>query len=101
MLRIYQTALLTAFLLLTATSLFAQEPTTNSINPALQEIYNSKTPVKYTIAGIDVSGTKTFDRNLIISISGLSIGDEVQIPGTDAFNKAIAKLWKQCLVSNA
>ena len=101
MLRIYQTALLTAFLFLLATSSFAQDSNHVSVNPALQEIYNSKTPVKYTIAGIEVSGTKTFDRNLIISISGLSIGDEVQIPGTDAFNKAIAKLWKQSLVSNA
>jgi len=88
MLRIYQTALLTVFLLFTALSSSAQVPDNNSVNPALQEIYNSKTPVKYTIAGIDVSGTRTFDRNLIISISGLAIGDEVQIPGTDVLPNA-------------
>ena len=100
MLRIYQTFFITATLFLSSTSLFAQD-TSVSINPALKEIYNSKVPKKYTIAGISVIGTKSFDRNLIISISGLAIGDEVQIPGTDVFNKALSKLWKQSLVSNA
>ena len=101
MLRIYQTVLLTAFLILSGNFLFAQDSNAVSVNPALKEIYNTRIPKKYTIAGIDVKGTRSFDRNLIVSISGLAIGDEVQIPGTDVFNKAIAKLWKQSLVSNA
>ncbi len=71
-----------------------------SVDPALQEIFNSKTPKEYTIAGITVGGTKAFDQNLIISISGLAVGDKVLIPGTDVFGKAIAKLWKQSLISN-
>ncbi len=100
MLRIYQTILLTATLFLSSISLFAQD-TSVSVNPALKEIYKSKVTKKYTIAGINVIGNKSFDRNLIISISGLAIGDEVQIPGTDVFNKALGKLWKQSLVSNA
>jgi outer membrane protein insertion porin family len=99
MLRIYKTFLLTAFLLITVNVVLAQEPV--SINPALQEIYNSKTPKKYTIEGIDVVGCRTFDKNLIISISGLAIGDVINIPGSDAFNKAILKLWKQNMVSTA
>ncbi|NOT92567.1 BamA/OMP85 family outer membrane protein [Ferruginibacter sp.] len=77
----------------------AQADTTISIDPALQEIFNSKIPKEYTIAGITVGGTKAFDENLIISISGLAVGDKVQIPGTDVFSKAIAKLWKQSLIS--
>ena len=101
MLRIYRTAFIITFLCLSGSSLFAQDSPAVSFNPALHDIYNSKTPKKYKIAGIDVKGTRSFDRNLIISISGLAIGDEVQIPGTDAFNKAIAKLWKQSLVSDA
>ncbi len=71
-----------------------------SVDPALQEIFNSKIPKEYTIAGITVGGTKAFDQNLIISISGLAVGDKVLIPGTDVFGKAIAKLWKQSLISN-
>ncbi len=99
MLRIYKTFLLAIFFLITANIVFAQEPV--SINPALQEIYNSKTPKKYTIAGIEVVGCRTFDKNLIISISGMAIGDIVNIPGSDAFSKAIMKLWKQNMVSTA
>ena len=101
MLRIYQTVLFIVTFFLTGHSLFAQDPSNVSVNPALKEIYNSKIPKKYTIAGINVIGSKSFDRNLIVSISGLAVGDEVQIPGTDVFNKAIVKLWKQSLVSNA
>ena len=50
--------------------------------------------------GITVTGNKSFDPNLFISISGLSVGDKVQIPGTDAFSKAITKFWKQNLIAN-
>lgn len=70
-----------------------------SVNPALLEIFNSKYPKSYTIGGISVTGTKAFDPNLIISISGMAIGDKVQLPGSDVFGKAISKLWKQNLVS--
>ena len=40
------------------------------------------------------------DPNLIISISGLAVGDKVMIPGTDVFGKAITKLWRQNLISD-
>lgn len=71
-----------------------------SINPELEQIFNSKNPKQYTISSIQVSGTTSFDPNLIISISGLAVGDKVNIPGGDAFAKAINNLWKQGLVSN-
>jgi outer membrane protein insertion porin family len=77
----------------------AQIDTTVSVDPALIEIFNSKTPKEYTIAGITVGGSKAFDQNLLISISGLAVGDKVLIPGTDVFSKAILKLWKQSLIS--
>ncbi len=100
MLRIYKTFLLTAFFITIANVLFAQEPAV-SINPALQEIYNSKTPKKYILAGIEVIGCRTFDKNLIVSVSSLAIGDVINIPGSDAFSKAILKLWKQNMISSA
>ncbi|UEG51001.1 BamA/TamA family outer membrane protein [Ferruginibacter lapsinanis] len=71
-----------------------------SADPKLLEIFNAKLPVEYTIANITVTGTEAFDPNLIISISGLAIGDKVQIPGTDAFSKAIGKLWRQNLIAD-
>ena len=100
--RIYQNLLFIAVFILTSQRIYAQIPDSNtvSVNPALQEIYNSRIPKEYTIAGITVTGAKAFDQNLIISISGLAVGDKVQIPGTDAFGKAIAKLWKQSLVAD-
>jgi outer membrane protein insertion porin family len=100
--RIYQNVLLTAVFIFTSLLTQAQTDTVPavSLNPALQDIYNSKYPKEYTIAGITVTGAKSFDQNLVVSISGLAVGDKVMIPGTDVFSKAIAKLWKQSLVSN-
>ena len=100
--RIYQNSFLIAVFFLTSQQLHAQISDSNavSVNPALQEIFNSRIPKEYTIAGITVTGSKAFDQNLIISISGLAIGDKIQIPGTDAFGKAISKLWRQSLVSD-
>ena len=57
-------------------------------------------PKQYTISHITVTGT-TFDPNLIISISGLSVGDKVTLPGSDDFSKAITNLWNQNLISDA
>jgi outer membrane protein insertion porin family len=83
-----------------ATAQVTGDTTPVSVNPQLQEIFNSKYPKEYTIGGISVTGTVAFDESLIISISGLAIGDKVQIPGTDAFGKAISNLWKQSLISD-
>jgi outer membrane protein insertion porin family len=100
MLRIYKTILFTAILFI-GNAACAQDTSLVSINPALKEIFESKIPKKYTIKNIEVFGNRSFDRNLIISISGMAVGDVVNIPGTDAFNKAIVKLWKQNLVADA
>ncbi len=59
-----------------------------------------KTPKEYIIAGIKITGSKYLDESLLISVSGLSIGDKVMIPGGDNFSKAIQKLWNQNLFSN-
>lgn len=98
---IYQKSLFAVVFLLTGyTSLAQDTPKPSvSVNPELLKIFDSKYPKEYTIAGITVTGTKSFDASLIISISGLAIGDKVQIPGTDAFSKAIANLWRQNLVA--
>ncbi len=71
-----------------------------SVDPELLAIENAKTPKEYVIAGIKITGTKYLDESLLISVSGLSIGDKVMIPGGDNFSKAIQKLWNQNLFSN-
>ena len=72
----------------------------SSVNVELENIFNSKTPKEYIISDIKVTGSQSFDPNLIISISGLAVGDKVTIPGGDNFSRAITNLWKQNLVSN-
>ncbi|HEY8658978.1 MAG TPA: POTRA domain-containing protein [Hanamia sp.] len=71
-----------------------------SVNVELENIFNSKNPKEYIISDIKVTGSKSFDPNLIISISGLAVGDKVVLPGGDNFSRAITNLWKQNLVSN-
>jgi outer membrane protein insertion porin family len=72
-----------------------------SVDPELVALSNSKNPPKeYTIAGIRISGTKYLDESLLTSISGLTIGDKVTIPGGDNFSKAINNLWKQNLFAD-
>ena len=104
MYRIYQNFLLIVIIFFVGNRSFAQVlPDTShpvSVNPELMEILNAKTPKPYTIAGITVTGNKGFDGNLIISISGLAVGDKVQLPGSDLFSKAITKLWKQNLIAD-
>jgi outer membrane protein insertion porin family len=96
--RIYKGIFIIATLIFSSQFVWAQEPV--SINPELEGIFTSKIPKEYTIAGITVTGSKAFDANLIISISGLAVGDKVTIPGTDVFGKAISKLWRQSLISD-
>lgn len=71
-----------------------------SADPALLGIYNAKYPKKYIIADIKVTGNKAFDAAIVVSVSGLAIGDEVTIPGGDQFSKAIQKLWTQNMFTN-
>jgi outer membrane protein insertion porin family len=71
-----------------------------SIDPELEALARSSTPKEYTITAIRISGTKYLDEQLLISISGLTVGDKVMIPGGDNFAKAIMNLWKQNLFSN-
>jgi outer membrane protein insertion porin family len=66
----------------------------------LVNIFNQKTPRKYKIANIKVTGNRFFDENLLISIANINPGDEVLIPGGDNFSKAITKLWAQNYFSN-
>ncbi|MCD7710768.1 MAG: outer membrane protein assembly factor BamA, partial [Porphyromonadaceae bacterium] len=57
-------------------------------------------PHKYVIAGISVSGaTDNYEDFVIIGYSGLSVGDEIEIPGEEITN-AIKRFWKQGLFSD-
>ena len=56
-------------------------------------------PDEYTVAGITVSGVKFLEPNALIGISGLRIGQKIDIPG-DQVTAAVRKLWEQGLFSD-
>ena len=53
-------------------------------------------PKEYSVGGIEVECSEYTDKNIIRLLSGISIGDKVQIPG-DKISEAIKNLWKQSL----
>ncbi|HEV3252027.1 MAG TPA: POTRA domain-containing protein, partial [Puia sp.] len=101
--RLLTCVFLLSFCLISMISAKAQVTDTThpvSVDPDLLALSNSKTPKEYILAGIKITGTKYLDESLLISISGLTVGDKVIIPGGDNFGKAINKLWNQNLFSN-
>ncbi|MDA9563679.1 BamA/TamA family outer membrane protein [Flavobacteriales bacterium] len=51
-------------------------------------------PNTYNIADITVSGTEQLDKRALTLLSGLSVGDQISVPG-DAIALAIRNLWSQ------
>ena len=51
-------------------------------------------PRTYTIGGITATGTQYVDKSILISMSGLHVGNEISVPGDDV-SSVIRKLWKQ------
>ncbi|PXV62819.1 outer membrane protein insertion porin family [Dysgonomonas alginatilytica] len=69
-------------------------------NGPLPVITYTLTPKKYKIAEITVSGIKNsmYEDFVLIGFSGLSVGDDIEIPGTEITN-AVRRFWKQGLFS--
>lgn len=63
-------------------------------------IVSSERPKEYTIGGITVSGTRFLDNDLLITVSGLSVGDKIKLPVDEKVSNAIRNLWKQELFSD-
>lgn len=60
---------------------------------------NPNNPSEYFIAGIEITGLNVLDKNALISLTGLKVGDKIKIPG-DRTATAIRKLWKHGLVGD-
>lgn len=61
---------------------------------------NYSNPKEYEIAEIKVEGSEFLDENALISLSGLSVGDKVRIPG-EYITNAVKNLWKQGIIGDA
>jgi len=66
------------------------------VNPVIDY---SRTPKGYRIADIKVDGIKNYDENLLVGLSGLTVGQYVEIPGED-ITKAVKRYLKNGLFSN-
>ncbi len=66
-----------------------------SIGDEIPDI-NYNLPKKYTIGGITVTGVQYLNSSVLISLSGLQVGDKIEIPG-ERIRSAMDKLWQQGL----
>lgn len=60
--------------------------------------YSSNAP-KYVLGGLAIDGIKGYDDDLLINISGLTVGKVYEVPGA-SITQAIQNYWKQGLFSN-
>lgn len=81
-------SLFTLWILLLPIIVFTQETANDSI-----KIIDYSASKDYEIGGIAVTGAEFSDKNAIVSISGLQVGDKVRIPGEE-IGKAIKNLWR-------
>jgi len=67
--------------------------------PVTESNLNYANPVEYFIGGIEVKGLTVLDKNAMVSLTGLKVGDKIKIPG-DVITSAVRKLWKHGLVGD-
>ena len=53
-------------------------------------------PKEYTLGGVTVSGVRFLDANVLIMLSGLTVGEKIKVP-SDKITTAVRKLWEQGL----
>src|SRR6056297_4316723 len=69
-----------------------------SLNNTLDNLdYNN--PREFEIGGITISGVKFLDHGVLVSLSGLQVGEKIEVPG-EKISKAINNLWEQGLFSD-
>ena len=73
----------------------AQEAVEVQVNPEISYAGAVKT---YTIAKLSVNGVDGYEDYMLTSISGLSVGQEISIPGTEVTD-AVKRYWKHGLFS--
>ncbi len=83
-------------LLLSAPRAVAQE---GNATEKPKVIYGTATPRRYPIGGIEVEGASNYEDYVLIGISGLSVGQEIHIPG-DEVTDAVKRFWKNGLFSS-
>lgn len=87
--------LLIALIMTTTLSMALEQANDTIFNPTV----NWKTPRKYTIKDIEVTGADNYEDYVIIGFSGLSVGQKISVPG-DEITSANKRFWRQGLFSD-
>ena len=85
--------LVLALSFLQITNVLAQEVEKNNI------IVDYEDPQKYIVGGVEITGTKTVSKEQILSLCGLRIGEEVQVP-SETLTDRIKRIWVQRYFAN-
>jgi outer membrane protein insertion porin family len=85
-----QQSLLISFLILCSFTSLAQV----SLGDKISVDYAN--PREYVIGGVNVEGIQYLDHSVLVMLSGLTVGETIQIPGEE-ITEAIRKLWQQGL----
>lgn len=93
--------LLVIILLISGTSAMAQfgrtgTPTTPSRSTSTPTDVSYLSPKDFIVGGTTITGTQFLDKDVLITISKLTKGDHVTVPG-DATSNAVKNLWGQGL----
>ncbi len=65
----------------------------------LAQDVNSEEGETYLLSGLEVEGAEYSDESLVLSLSGLEVGETVTIPGVQ-ISDAIKRLWKENIFSD-
>ena len=87
--------LLCAALFTLHSSLFTLKAQDVIVNP---DISYAGTPRTCTIGGLAVEGVEGYEDYVLTGLSGLSVGQEIEIPGTEV-TEAVKRYWKHGLFS--
>ncbi len=71
-------------------------PVQSQITLGDEPMLEYSSPKTYFIGGITISGPNFVDQSLVIMLSGLSVGDKIEVPGLQ-ITSALKRLWGQGL----
>ena len=64
-----------------------------------EDMIDYSNPKEYELGGVTVSGVQFLDESVLITLTGLSVGEKYKIPG-EKLSTSIDNLWKQGLLSD-
>jgi outer membrane protein insertion porin family len=64
-----------------------------------EDLIDYSSPKEFELGGVTVSGVQYLDESVLITLTGLSVGEKYKIPG-EKLSTAIENLWKQGLLSD-